>query len=305
MTSVEASAASISMAACKLMPPMAALGSRPPVPNACDTPSPSAWIWQLTSCRPVPEAPTKPMRPRRTWLANPSGTPPTMAVPQSGPITSRPWAWASCLMASSCSSETLSENRNTSKPALIALSASAAAYAPGTEICARPALLPASCAAASAIDIDCGDICCTPGWLAAALPASSRSASCNAAATRLPSWSSASSTSTIRSAARAARRASLNNPACSSIALLASVPISSVARATPVAARTSSAMRISATESLYRLLRTDTCRVMVSAPISRFADWACQSRPDPAPPPRKRAHSMRQVQHQQPDSSQD
>ena len=38
---------------------------------------------------PVPEAPTIPTGPGLTALANPRPTPPTMAVPQSGPITSR------------------------------------------------------------------------------------------------------------------------------------------------------------------------------------------------------------------------
>jgi hypothetical protein len=33
---------------------------------------------------PVPDAPTMPIDPRRTTLANPSGTPFTIAVPQSG-----------------------------------------------------------------------------------------------------------------------------------------------------------------------------------------------------------------------------
>ena len=44
----------------------------------------------VTSCMPVPEAPMMPMSPRGTRLAKASGTPPMMAVPQSGPITRRP-----------------------------------------------------------------------------------------------------------------------------------------------------------------------------------------------------------------------
>ena len=46
---------------------------------------------QVTCCRPVPVAPTRPIAPRRTALAKPSGTPSRIAVPQSGPITSRPF----------------------------------------------------------------------------------------------------------------------------------------------------------------------------------------------------------------------
>src|SRR5438067_1007672 len=51
-------------------------------------------MWQATSWSPVPEAAAMPIRPRGTALAKPSGTPPTIAVPQSGPIRNRPRARA-------------------------------------------------------------------------------------------------------------------------------------------------------------------------------------------------------------------
>ncbi len=67
------------------MPPISSFRSRPPVPSACETPPPRLWMRQVTSCSPVPDAATRPMSPRRTTLAKPSGTPLTIAVPQSGP----------------------------------------------------------------------------------------------------------------------------------------------------------------------------------------------------------------------------
>ena len=50
-----------------------------------------------------------PMSPRRTWLAKHRPTPFRMAVPQSGPMTSRPFSWAISLSSFSCSTVTLSE----------------------------------------------------------------------------------------------------------------------------------------------------------------------------------------------------
>ena len=67
------------------------------------------------------------MLPRRTALAKPSGTPPMMAVPQSGPINSSPRRVASCLMTTSCANGTLSLKRKTFRPSFKAFSASAAA----------------------------------------------------------------------------------------------------------------------------------------------------------------------------------
>ena len=89
-----------------------------------------------------------PMAPRRTRLAKPSGTPPTMAVPQSGPISSRPRRSASRLSATSSSSDTWSENTIASSPSRSAFIASAAAYSPGQEISASVASGAASTASA-------------------------------------------------------------------------------------------------------------------------------------------------------------
>ena len=58
----------------------------------------------------------------------------------------------------------------------------------------------------------------------------------------------------MMSPGRAASSAGAYNPAAETIALLAGVPITSVTRCTCSRARTTSAMRISATESLYRLV---------------------------------------------------
>ena len=63
------------------------------------TPAPQPSMSVETCCSPVPEAPISPMSPRRTSLAKPSGTPPMIAVPQSGPMTSNPRSCASRLSA--------------------------------------------------------------------------------------------------------------------------------------------------------------------------------------------------------------
>ena len=91
------------------------------------TPPPMRWICVVTSCSPVPDAATSPIEPRRTWLAKPNGTPPMMAVPQSGPITNKPRRVASCFSATSCARGTLSLNMKTFRPACKAFKASPAA----------------------------------------------------------------------------------------------------------------------------------------------------------------------------------
>ena len=85
----------------------------------------------VTSCIPVPAAPTTPIGPRRTALAKPSGLPLMIAVPQSGPISRRPRASASRLSATSSSIATLSEKIITCMPSASALRASRAACSPG------------------------------------------------------------------------------------------------------------------------------------------------------------------------------
>ena len=127
MTFVAASLASRAMPCSMVAPPTASYTSRPPVPMAWLMPPPMRWICVLTSCKPVPEAATSPIEPERTALAKPKGTPPMMAVPQSGPITSRPRRVASRLSAASCARGTLSLNKKTLSPSLTALRASAAA----------------------------------------------------------------------------------------------------------------------------------------------------------------------------------
>ena len=60
---VAASASSARNACRQVMPPTSALRSRPPSPIAWDTPPPSRSICTMTSCSPVPEAPTRPIDP--------------------------------------------------------------------------------------------------------------------------------------------------------------------------------------------------------------------------------------------------
>ena len=74
--------------------------------------------------------------------------PSMIAVPQSGPITSRFFATAARFSSSSSVSGTLSLKRKTCRPSLRAFHASAVAYSPGVEISTRPG--PASSARASA-----------------------------------------------------------------------------------------------------------------------------------------------------------
>ncbi len=117
MTLVSGSSASSRAPNSVIAPSSSLERSRPPVPMAWEMPSPQWAMVQLTSCMPVPEAPTMPMRPRGTRLANPSPTPAMIAVPQSGPITSRPSSRARFLKTISSSSGTLFEKRKTCLPA--------------------------------------------------------------------------------------------------------------------------------------------------------------------------------------------
>ncbi len=80
-----------------------------------------------------------PTEPARTTLAKPSATPPTTAVPQSGPMTSTFAAAAASLRRTSSSTGTLSEKTMTEMPARTASRASVTAYSPGTETSARSA----------------------------------------------------------------------------------------------------------------------------------------------------------------------
>ncbi|MEV5541494.1 hypothetical protein AB0L13_32075 [Saccharopolyspora shandongensis] len=132
-----------------MMPPTSADRSRPPVPMSCEIPPPRAWMRTLTSCEPVPEAATMPIVPGRTALAKQSPTLLMMAVPQSGPIISRPFWWARVFSSISSSTLTLSLNIITCTSFSSAVRASRAAYAPFTARTARFAF--GSPAAAEAI----------------------------------------------------------------------------------------------------------------------------------------------------------
>ena len=242
ITRVPGSRASRSRPASSVVPPISSYTSRLPVPMACETPSPSAWMRQVTSCMPVPDAPTMPIAPRRTAFAKPSGTPPMIAVPQSGPITSRPFFEARRLTACSSASGTLSLKRKTCRPRLSAFSVSAAAYGPGTEICASVARSRRS----TPIAIERGAISVRSPAGAVSRPASCSSIAASAAA----SASCSPSTRIMRSAGAAATSSGTSRPACARMSLFAGVPISSDTRPRPARAPTVWAMRISATESL-------------------------------------------------------
>ena len=89
-TSTRGSASSRARAVRVDSPPTSAERSRPPTPYAAATPTP-AWSSSASTCwQPVPDAATMPTGPGATTLAKPSPMPSTTAVPQSGPITSRP-----------------------------------------------------------------------------------------------------------------------------------------------------------------------------------------------------------------------
>ena len=75
--------------------------SRPPTPRQWEIPTPAPSSSAISCWAPVPDAATRPTGPGRTTLAKPSPTPPTTAVPQSGPITSTPAASARSLRATS------------------------------------------------------------------------------------------------------------------------------------------------------------------------------------------------------------
>ena len=78
-----------------------------------------------------------PTEPGRTALAKPRATPPTTAVPQSGPMTRTSLAAAASFSRISSSTGTLSEKSITETPRWMASNASTVACWPGTEISAR------------------------------------------------------------------------------------------------------------------------------------------------------------------------
>ena len=208
---------------------------------ACDTPSPARASVQVTSCRPVPEAAASPMRPRGIALAKPSGTPSRMAVPQSGPIMSRPRSSATRLHSISVSIGALSLKSMTCSPARSAFSASAPAYAPGTEISATFASgksfsAEPSVRGAALVAVGAGGLLATSACSAALRAASAAAAE-------------SATTAMMRSAGSAAAPSRASSPACSSSARLCGVPIIAAAALTPATASMSRESRMSVTES--------------------------------------------------------
>ncbi len=99
-----------------MMPPTSVDRSRPPVPIPCVIPTPMRVRLLVTDCNPVPAAATTPTGPGVMALAKPSAIPLMMAVPASGPMTSRPFSRPISLSAFSSSTVTLSLNRKTCLP---------------------------------------------------------------------------------------------------------------------------------------------------------------------------------------------
>ena len=197
---------------------------------------------QVTSCMPVPDAPTTPMAPRRTAFAKPSGTPAMIAVPQSGPMTRRPFFAARRLTACSSASGTLSLKRKTCRPRFSAFSASAAAYGPGTDTCASVAPASRSCP----IAIERGAISTAPADALTSPPASAASIASRAGA----SAPGSPSTRIMRSAGAAPASSATSSPAWPRMSLFAGVPMRSDTRARPGRPATVCEIRIRATESL-------------------------------------------------------
>jgi hypothetical protein len=240
ITRVSRSAARRSSAARVASPPTASLRSRPPTPIAWLTPSPSRSMSEVSSCRPVPEAPMHPIAPRRTWLAKPRRRPSMIAVPQSGPRRSRPRSAASRLSAASSSSSTLPENSMTFRPRRSALRASAAAYSPGTEMRARLACGADKCAWVSVLGR--GFVVVDSLVLRSRRSPRARMACSNAASSVRPS-------SAMTRSLGAASSGRSSSPASASSPRFAGVAMTSDARRMPGRAASSVESCISATES--------------------------------------------------------
>ena len=120
-----------------VIPPTSSDRSPPPVPMAWEIPRPALCMRVVTSCRPVPEAETRPIVPSRMTLPKPSTLWLIIEVPQSGPIRSNPFSFALLFSSSSSSRETLLLKRKTLRPLARACIASLFANWPGTEMTAR------------------------------------------------------------------------------------------------------------------------------------------------------------------------
>ena len=246
MTRVSGSPASSSRPRRVVRPPTTSVRSRPPVPIAWLIPLPARWTRTVTSWSPVPDPATTPIGPRRTRFAKPRATPSRIAVPAPGPIMSSRFATAACLRSRSSSTDTLSLKRRTLRPDSRALAASRAANAPATDTTATSA--PPSEAAAEAtlrarLAASPGRAPDGSGRDALASASSARSTAASAVS------SSSASTAIIRSSGLASTSAPVNMFASASIRRLASVPIATVARATPGRSDSSVETRIRRTES--------------------------------------------------------
>ena len=242
MVFVAASRPSASSASKVDRAPTRASRSRPPTPMPWDTPAPARANKHETSCKPVPEAETMPTLPRGTALANAMGTPAISAVPQSGPIKSRPRSWAKPLRLTSSSIETLSENMSTCSPRSSAARASPAAYSPGREIRTKFAS---------------GSKPCAPPRLRArrdddaALCAFSLKKPCAAAIAASACAAVPARTAMIKSLAPASCPVATSKLAANNKALLDALAIMREASSTPCSAATRRETRMSATESRY------------------------------------------------------
>jgi hypothetical protein len=246
-TSVSGSAAKIFKTCPIIRPPTSSERSRPPTPMACEIPSPAAVIRQDTSCRPVPEAAANPIRPRPTTFAKPRGVPLIIAVPQSGPIMSRPLERASRLSSISVDRGTLSLKSMTCNPARKAFRASNPACMPGTEMSTRLAL-------SSTLRADCNVRGRGVAWAAGAEGREAVSAASAASAPARAADASASM-AMIRSLGEAVSPSAVSNPASARSVRFEGVPIMAAARRTPSTSSRSRVKRMSVTESWYTPLR--------------------------------------------------
>ena len=244
ISSVAGSSSSRASAARVERPRTAADRSRPPTPRQWLTPTSRVSSMHMTCWAPVPLAATSPTGPGRTALAKPSPTPPTTAVPQSGPITSRPRAAASSLSRTSASTGTLSLKTSTDRPAPSASIASVKACGPGTETRARSA--PPVRRAADATVRGAGPSPPSPSPPVEPAEAAARACS-SAARARSAASPSAARTATTRSFGPASAGAA--KPMPRSRSRLSSVPIATWAADTPSTASTSRLTSMRVTES--------------------------------------------------------
>jgi hypothetical protein len=257
ITFVGGSAASAAMPCRNVRPSTADDRSRPPVPIASLTPSPARERTTLTSWMPVPAAPTMPIAPRRTSLAKHSGTPPRIAVPHPGPISSFPRETESRLSSTSSSSVTLSENSSTCRPRPSALRASSAAWAPGSEINARLASgsAPSAPVQPSARDSPPPDAAARRGLSSSSSLASAVSRAASSTASMAATRSLGPAPARFSVQPRSARRCRLNG-----------VAMAMIASPTPGWPFSAALTCISFTESWYESLRSTQRLIFARSP---------------------------------------